>query len=165
MRHSARAIQRGAFAQLFERDETEPRTSAGEAHHENSPTERHGGWFEEIFRKTVDEMAPTNDEGYDEVIEAVIDVKNRLVRKSGFSPHQICFGRDPPLPGSLMRDLPFVVSNFIILSDDKVRRAFDIRASARRHTIDMENIIALRMALDARPRVTIGYECGDLVGF
>ena len=46
---SARAIERGVFAQMFERDETEPRTSAGEAHHENSQTERHGGWFEEIF--------------------------------------------------------------------------------------------------------------------
>ena len=75
----------------------------------------------------MDDVVPTNDDEYEEAIEGILDAKNRLLRKSGFSPYQICFGRDPPLPGALMREEPSVIANSAALHDEKFHRVMEIR--------------------------------------
>ena len=136
----------GLMATIFGNDETNHGVAAGEAHQDNSHVERHGGWFERIFNKAFDEVVPTTEEEYRELVEAVCDAKNRILRKSGYSPYTICFGRDPPLPGALLRDNPSVVTNSAALNDPWFSRLMQIRHAARMATMELENDMALRRA-------------------
>lgn len=161
----ARALTMGVMAEIFDNDETQPRAGAGEAHENNSHTETHGGWYERIFNKAFDTVVPTTEAEYRELVESVCDAKARILRKSGYSPYTICFGRDPPLPGALLRENPSPVVNSAVVNNDTMRRLMDIRHAARIATIELENDMALRRALEARPRVNQKFEVGDLVAF
>ena len=139
--------------QMFEQDGVDIRQAAGEAHWQIGKCERHGQWFNIMLTKVLQQIQPVDEEEWRLCVDSVLDQKNRLLRKHGFSPYQHALGRDPPLPADLLVDRPDEVSNSAALHDVDCERATSIRLAARMNILAFNDDVALRKALDARPRL------------
>ena len=68
------------------------------SHWQLGKTERHGGWFQSIFSRVLDEVRPNTEEEYLTCIVQAQSAKNALLTESGASPYQLVFGRNPRVP-------------------------------------------------------------------
>ena len=149
-----------------ERDGTQVvEVAPGEAHEKLDICETHGGWFERLLARVIEGQQVATKEDWLEAVDAVADGKNRLVRRAGHSPYQWVFGRDPPLPEDLMDSSLSLMTNSAVLNDEEFARRACIRQAARVDTLASKDDRAMRMALDARPRVRIPFQPGDMVAF
>eukprot|EP00959_Pyramimonas_sp_CCMP1952_P170414 3560863-Pyramimonas_sp.AAC.1 len=62
--------------------------AAGDAHEQNAEAEVHGQWFERILKKVIAEQTIDNQADWLEAVAACCEAKNRLTRRSGYSPLQ-----------------------------------------------------------------------------
>ena len=76
-----------------------------------------------------------------------------------YSPFQIAIGRDPELPGDLLPDLPNVISLSSMLHDDVAAHTARIRSNARLAVMQFNDNLAIRRALDQRPRPLREFFC------
>eukprot|EP00438_Fugacium_kawagutii_P020699 Skav229155 [mRNA] locus=scaffold2275:264912:272030:- [translate_table: standard] len=141
------------FLDLLERDGTTPIDIPGEAHHQMGDIESQGGHFETCLIKVIDEMGPTNYEQWLECVDLTVEARNSLMRRGGYSPNQLVFGRDPECPGDdLLTDDPNPIANGAIIEDAIARFSHDTRQSARRAVLESMDHRAARIALNSRPR-------------
>ena len=140
------------------------RPIAAEAHWQLGKVENHGGWFERILSKIIDEHNPKDK---DEWLECVTHahVKNTMIQMYGFTPHQFVFGRNPMVPSDLLSEPVHVIPATASLTSEAAARSQAIRASARRAVLELQDDKALRVALAARPRVSQSFKPGDLVAY
>jgi hypothetical protein len=160
---AGRVMYMGELANQFERDETRVRSAAGEAPEQIGDAERHGKWAEEILTRILLDVVPVDDAEYDLCVESMLDAKARMLRRGGFSPNQLAFGRDPPSVGSILREDPSIPLNSAILHGGPEARIQEIRAKSAVAVCQADNAEALRRSLEARPRVVKARETGDLV--
>eukprot|EP00969_Alexandrium_andersonii_P053986 2375504-Alexandrium_andersonii.AAC.1 len=80
------------------------RVVAGQAPWQHGTTERHGGWWKEIWQKTAQEAQVDSIEEVRAAISQVNAAKNELRRRHGFSPSQLALGKNPRLPTYVVGD-------------------------------------------------------------
>ncbi|CAE7239464.1 RE2, partial [Symbiodinium sp. KB8] len=141
------------------------RPSAGQAHWQLGTAERHGGLWKEIFAKVTDEFSVTEADLH-LCITAVNAAKNQLKRRSGVSPSQMVWGREPRVPGELLGDGDGRQEEFI-LSHDKLRaKEHSMRCAAKAAYFRCQGDQRIRRALLQRSRVAPGtLEVGDVIYF
>ena len=93
-----------------------------------------------------DQVKPVNEDEPQQLTVAINDAKNRMLRRSGFSPHQVAFWREPRSPGCLLDEDPDVRPNSAILSDPVYARTQEIRMAARRGMLEAADEKALAKA-------------------
>ena len=140
------------------------RVIAAEAHWQLGRTENHGGWFDRILSRIIDEHAPSNKTEWLECVQHA-HIKNQLIQSYGYTPHQFVFGKNPHIPTDLMNEPAQVVPLTASLSDTAVERAQAIRTTARKAVMELQDNKALRVALLARPRVAPSFQPGDIVAY
>ena len=74
-------------------------------------------------------------------------------------------GRNPHIPSDLLDEPLHVVPATLSLSEQAIARAQQIRTTARKAVIELQDSRALRKALLARPRVSRDFRPGDLVAY
>eukprot|EP00435_Cladocopium_sp_Y103_P054627 s220_g17.t2 len=140
------------------------RPIAADAHWQLGKTENHGGWFNRILDKIIEQHVPQNQAEWLECVTAA-HVKNTMIHVHGHTPHQFVFGRNPSVPSNLLDEPQHVVPSTVSLTVDAIDRAQRIRATARHAVLELQDDRALRRALNARPRVTRDFKPGDLVAY
>ena len=128
------------------------RQIAAGAHWQLGKTENHGGWFERILKKVIDQHHPSSKEAW---LECVVQahVKNTMIQVHGHTPHQYVFGQNPRVPTDLLDEPQSVVPATVSLTDQAIAKAQEIRTTARKAVLELQDDVALRKALNARPRV------------
>ena len=139
--------------------------TAGEAHWQLGKVERHGGWFNQVLKKVMEDVAPSNQHEFAECIIQAQCAKNSLINVSGTSPYQLVFGRNPRIPSDLLQEDPDVVVAEAVELQDGYARSNQIRQSARLAVLACQDSSALRAALRARPRPVKPFQSGDWVYF
>ena len=140
------------------------RPIAAEAHWQLGKVENHGGWFERVLTKIIDEHNPKDKDSWLECVSHA-HVKNTMIQTYGFTPHQFVFGRNPMVPTDLLSEPVHVIPATASLTSEAAARSQAIRASARRAVLELQDDKALRIALAARPRVSQSFKPGDLVAY
>ena len=147
-----------------EMEGTHVRPIAAGAHWQLGKCETHGGWFNRVLEKLLDEFSPSTKEEWLECV-AHCHVKNQQLQVHGFSPYQFVFGRNPHIPQDLLNEPLQVVPATASLTDESIARAQALRTSARSALIQMQDDRALRVALLARPRTAVVFNPGDMVAY
>ena len=137
---------------------------AADAHWQLGKTENHGGWFDRILQKVVDQHNPQSQAKWMECVIAS-HVKNSMIHVHGHTPHQFVFGRNPSIPSNLLDEPQHVVPGTISLMDDAIARAQSIRSTARHAVLDLQDDRSIRRALAAGPRIVKDFRPGDLVAY
>ena len=94
----------GAFTEALARFSVQLRTVPRDAHWELGKGERHGHSLKWIVSRLTDQFAPTTGKDMDLLLTMGTHAKNVLIRRSGASPCQWAFGRNPKLPAGLLSD-------------------------------------------------------------
>ena len=137
--------------------------TAAESHWQLGKVERHGGWFQSILKRVLDEVKPTSDEEYRTCIVQAQSAKNALLTQAGASPYQLVFGRNPRIPTDLLQDQPHVAASDAEEADPLLRRVSEVRQAARKAVLECQDDRALKAALRARPRPMKEFKSGDWV--
>ena len=137
---------------------------AAEAHWQLGRTENHGGWFERVLKKVIDEQTPRNRPEWETCVRHA-HVKNTMIQSYGYTPCQHVFGRNPEIPGDLLSEPLHVIPGTAGLSEDALAKSQAVRSSARKAVIEMQDDKAMRAALAARPRTVYEFQAGDLVAY
>ena len=147
-----------------ETEGTQMRVIPADAHWQLGRTENHGGWFDRVLSKVIDEHSPKNKEEWLQCVKHA-HVKNEMIQSYGHTPHQFVFGRNPRVPSDLLDEPLHVVSATASLHDSAAERAQAIRNTARKAVLDLQDNKSLRSALLARPRISVPFAPGDLVAY
>ncbi len=153
-----------AMTHPTEMEGTHIRPIAAEAHWQLGRTERHGGWFETVLRKLIDQFSPQDQDQWMQCVHHA-HVKNQMIQSYGYTPHQFVFGKNPHIPSDLMNEPLNVVAATASLTDESVAKSQALRTAARRAVVELQDDQSLRKALSARPRVTLPFQPGDLVAY
>lgn len=137
---------------------------AAEAHWQLGKTENHGGWFNRILDKIIEQHSPKNKEEWLECVTQA-HVKNSMIHIHGHTPCQYVMGRNPHIPSDLLDEPLQIVPATVSLSEQAIARAQQIRTTARMAVIELQDSRSLRKALLARPRVSRDFRPGDLVAY
>ena len=136
---------------------------AADAHWQLGKVERHGQWFQSIFKKVCDEHPPMSAEDFVDRVSQTQQAKNSLISERGASPFQHVFGRNPSIPEDLLQENPNLAVSESITCDDASAQANAVRQAARKAVLECQDDKALRAALRARPRVFKDFKSGDWV--
>ena len=153
-----------SFLDVLERDRTTALDVPGEAHEQMGDVESQGRHFEETLQRVIDEMSPENFTEWSECVDVTCEARNSLLRRAGYSPYQLVFGRDPEFPGDdLAQEQPDPISNSAILEDAIAEFQHRARSVARQEVLKQLDHRAARVALNARPRPLREFRVGDEV--
>jgi hypothetical protein len=152
------------FLDCLERDGTVPLDVPGEAHEQMGDVESQGQHFEQMLKKVIEEVSPTNYLEWVECVDATVEARNMLMKRHGYSAYQLVFGRDPEIPGDdLLSENPNIIANSAILEDAIAEFAHRARSTARQAVLQGLDHRAARIALNSRPRPTRVFRPGDEV--
>ena len=152
------------FLDALERDGTVPLDVPGEAHEQMGDVEVQGRHFAQMLTKVMDQMQPDDYPQWLECVDCTIEAKNQLMRRGGYSPNQLVFGRDPEYPGDdLWDENPNPISNGAIVEDAIANFSFRTRQKAREAVLQSLDHRAARIALNSRPRPKREFRPGDEV--
>ena len=146
----------------LEKRGTHIRPIAAEAHFQLGKTESHGGWFNRVLEKILQEHNPQNQSEWLECVQHA-HVKNNLIQNHGVTPSQYVFGKNPDVPSDLLSSPLSIVGATASLTDEALQKAQRIRTTARHAVIELQDDRALRSALAARPRFAEQISPGSLV--
>ncbi|CAE7208267.1 GIP, partial [Symbiodinium pilosum] len=139
------------------------RHTAAEAAWQIGKVERHGQWFERIFKRVCDECHPASDAEFQMCLQQTQSAKNSLLTETGASPYQLVFGRNPRVPTDLMQEQPHLPAVDAAEFESVWSRSNAVRMSARKAVLEVHDDRALKAALRARPRVTRPFRSGEAV--
>lgn len=140
------------------------RVIAAEAHWQLGKTENHGGWFARVLQRVIDDHSPSTKEEWLECVHHS-HIKNAMIQHHGFSPQQYVFGRNIDIPSDLLNEPLRIVPATASLTNAAIAKSQDMRNTARKAILELQDSRALRTALAARPRAQITYQPGDLVAY
>ena len=130
---------------------THVRPIAAGAHWQLGKCESHGGWFNRVLEKLIDDYSPRNREEWLECVSHA-HIKNQMIQIHGYTPYQFVFGRNPHVPQDLLSEPLSIVPATASLTDEAISRTQAMRTSARMALVQMQDDRAMRVALLARPR-------------
>ena len=139
-------------------------TTAAEAHWQLGKVEVHGGWFQRVLQKVIADTMPHDKITWLECVSAS-HCKNELIQTYGMTPAQFVFGRNPQVPSNLLDEPLNIVPATAALYEESLQRSIEIRQSARKALIELQDSKALRAALSARPRRVAPFAPGDSVAY
>ena len=145
----------GPFQEGLFLDGTADERSAAYSPWQNSLIERHGQTWKNMFYKVCKSVVPSEVDEIEEVFEQVNVAKNTMVHKSGYSPNQRVFGKDPRLPGFLYgggEDSNVVVNSGFLAGDPSYVKSMEIRHAARKAFIEHDHEDRVRRAIEHRTR-------------
>ena len=154
-----------AFAGAQEQSGIRVLSIAAEAHNQLGKVEKHGHLFEVVFQKVLDAVQPSSKEEYHQCIRETMNSKNESLNHHGLSPCQHVFGRNPRVPEDLIQESPCVIAATAPLHSEMHARSHAIRTAARVSMAQSHDSKALRVALNARPRVERDFLPGDFVAY
>eukprot|EP00435_Cladocopium_sp_Y103_P056355 s943_g19.t1 len=154
-----------AFAGAQEQSGIRVLSIAAEAHNQLGKVEKHGHLFEVVLQKVLDSIQPTTKEEYHQCIRETMNSKNESLNHHGLSPCQHVFGRNPRVPEDLVQESPCVIAATAPLHSEMHARSHAIRTAARVSLAQSHDSKALRVALNARPRVERDFLPGDFVAY
>ena len=121
-----------------------------DAPYQNGVTERRGGLFKEVYYKTRELRQPSDVHEVEDMIHEVSWALQTLTNRSGYSPAQRVFGRQPSLAMDSLSDTgQFEVS---LTADAAWQRSEEIRQTARKALMEVDARERLNRAARARPR-------------
>ena len=126
------------MAHPTEMEGTHVRPIAAEAHWQLGRTERHGGWFEAVLRKLIDQFSPQDQDQWMQCVHHA-HVKNQMIQSYGYTPHQFVFGKNPHIPSDLLNEPLSVVAGTASLTDEAVAKSQAMRTSARKAVIELQD--------------------------
>ena len=145
----------GSFQEGLFLDGTADDRSAAYSPWQNSLIERHGQTWKNMFYKVCKSVVPTDNDEIEEVFEQVNVAKNTMVHKSGYSPNQRVFGKDPRLPGFVYgggEESNVVVNSGFLAGDPSYVKSMEIRRAARKAFIEHDHEDRVRRAIEHRTR-------------
>ena len=137
--------------------------TAARAPWQQGRTERHGAHYKAILDKARSEEVITTYEEMDALMREVEQAKNRFSNRSGFSPIQRQIGQWPRAPHCLLSDDHLDVSLVDGALVDDMERLHRMRAIAQKAFVEVNAQVAVKKALQGRPRVWEDFQAGDLV--
>ena len=141
------------FLDCLERDRSVPLDVPGEAHEQMGDVEAQGQHVEQTLIKVIAETNPPNYLEWVACLDSTVEARNMLMRRHGYSPFQLVFGRDPEIPGDdLFSGDPNVIANSAILEDAIAEFAHRTRSTAKQAVLQSLDHRAARIALNSRPR-------------
>ena len=153
-----------ALTQPLEERGVAIRLTAADAHYQLGKVEVHGGWFNRILRKVIDEQQPSSQAEWTDCVNAA-HCKNQLIQVYGMTPSQHVFGVNPRIPENLLDEPLEVVPATSALYQAAVAKHVAVRQSARRAVLELQDNKALRLALSARPRLSPVVTPGQYVAY
>ena len=110
------------FVVPLEKRGTHIRPIAAEAHFQLGKTESHGGWFNRVLEKILQEHNPQSQSEWLECVQHA-HVKNNLIQNHGVTPSQYVFGKNPDVPSDLLRSPLPIVGATASLTDESLQIA------------------------------------------
>ena len=143
----------GKFQEGLMLDGTSDERSAGFAPWQNSLVERHGGSWKSMFYKVSKSCVPENREEIEEIIEQVNVAKNSMINRSGYSPIQRVYGKQPRIPGMIYGgDGGAVINSGFLAGDPSFVKSVQIRHEARKAFCEVDHEDRVRRAIEHRTR-------------
>ena len=138
--------------------------TAADAHYQLGKVEVHGGWFNHVLQKLLQDQNPNNKDAWLECVHAS-HCKNELIQVYGMTPAQYVFGRNPKIAENLLDEPLEVIPATAALYETEVARRVSVRQAARRAVLELQDNRALRLALNARPRHQPEFSPGMLIAY
>lgn len=120
--------------------------------HQNSITERRGGLFKEVYYKTKELRQPSDITEVQDMIHQVSWSLQTMVSRSGFSPAQRVFGKQPVAAMEFTNDHGIFDKTLSPTADAAWDRANEMRQAARKALIEIDGKERLQRAIRGRPR-------------
>ena len=143
----------GNFQEGLMLDGTADERTAAFAPWQNGIAERHGQTWKSMFYKTVKGFSPQTHDDFEEIMDQVTLAKNTMLNRSGFSPYQRVYGKQPRIPGMVYDSGPNVVVNSGYLAGDpSYVKSVQIRHEARKAFCEADHEDRVRRAIEHRSR-------------
>ena len=140
----------GEFIEGIESHGIQPILIDRDAPYQNGVTERRGGLFKEVYYKTRELCQPTDVNEVKNMIHEVAWALQTMTNRSGYSPAQRVFGKQPSLAMDVLNDSGEY--QFSHTADVAWKRAEEIRQAARKALVEIDGRERLNRALKSRPR-------------
>ncbi|CAE7640576.1 RE2, partial [Symbiodinium sp. KB8] len=142
------------------------KNSAGQAHWQNGVIERHGAHWKAIFARVNDECSLAGKGDIELAAVSINSAKNNLVKRCGYSPAQIVFGKGISLPEDIAYGRNEEQMVELLTFDRQRQREAAIRGAARTAFFRTNTDDKFRRALLQRARVAPGEaQVGEMVCF
>lgn len=116
---------------------------------QNRVTERRGGLFKEVYYRTREELhQPADVVEIQIMIHEVSWALQTMTNRSGYSPAQRVFGKQPSIAMDVLTD----AREFLQTADGAWQRSEEIRQAARKALMEVDGRERLQRAVRARPR-------------
>jgi len=137
-----------------------------DAHYQLGKCERHGQTAKWMMQRLVSQFAAHDAEEMEILANMTTFAKNTLTRRSGASPCQWVFGRQPRIPAALLSEPEAVEAKQMLDSSDALRQIEAVRHEAMKSFLDFEFSDALRKAMLRKGRPWRGpIEVGQQVAY
>ena len=123
-----------------------------DAHFQIGRAERHGQAVKHIMRRLINQYAATTAAEMQEIANLACFAKNSLARRSGASPCQWVYGRNPKIPNSILSEPDAIEAKQVIQDSERLRRIEEMRHSAMQEFLQFEHSEALRKAILRKSR-------------
>ena len=140
------------FEQFMMQSGCKMRFVPADAHWQLGKCERHGAAAKLIMKKLIHQFAVTTKEELILVATFATDAKNSLARRSGASPAQWVFGRNPRIPSMLLSEPEAIEAKQMIDDSAKLAAIERMRHTAMVEYLNLEHSEALRKAILRRSR-------------
>ena len=136
------------------------------AHYQLGKAERHGQAVKWVMRRLVNQHAAATVDEMKLIASMATFAKNTLSRRSGSSPCQWVYGRDPKIPSSLLSEPDCIEAKQVISDSEKLRQTENVRQTALHEYISFEHNEALRKAILRKSRPWRGpIEIGQRIAY
>ena len=140
----------GNFIEGLESHGIQPILIDRDAPYQNGITERRGGLFKEVYYKTRELRQPTDVNEVQNMVHEVSWALQTMTNRSGYSPAQRVFGKQPSLAMDHLSDAGQY--EFPQTSDASWKKSEEIRQAARKAMMEVDAKERLQRAARARPR-------------
>ncbi|CAE7226683.1 unnamed protein product [Symbiodinium sp. CCMP2592] len=123
-----------------------------DSHWQLGKAERHGQALRYNASRLINQFAALTVAEVNVCVASAVQAKNRLMRRSGSSPNQWVFGKDPKLPGALLSDGGSIESAQLTSDSERLMQIESIRVQAMNNHHEFEANQALRSALLRKSR-------------
>ena len=142
----------GAFVEGLEELGIQPIVIDRDSPYQNGTVERRGGLFKEVYYKTRELRQPADLQEVQDMVHEVAWALQTMTNRSGFSPAQRVFGRQPSIAMELLNDAGTFEQTQSPTADAAWLRADEIRQAARKALMEVDGRERLNRAVRARPR-------------
>ena len=154
------------FDQLISQAGIMVRCVPPDAHWQLGKAERHGQAVKFMVRKLVSQFAALSQHEMDLVVNMCLHAKNTLTRRSGASPCQWVFGRQPKLPAALLSEPEAIEAKQTMDNSEALLQIEAVRHEAMKSFIDYDFNQSLRRAMLRKGRPWRGpLEVGQRVAY